>query len=64
MSTTKHLRGRPDARQPLPAGHPDTWGLIIRGTCLEGTPWPGPSASTQHGGKRALDRHARVRADD
>lgn len=25
-----------DARQPLPPGHPTTWGLLTRGTVLEG----------------------------
>ena len=29
-------------RPARPSGHPDTWGLIIRGTVLEGSryPWP------------------------
>lgn len=26
--------------QPLPAGHPETWGLLTRGTVLDGTAWP------------------------
>ena len=26
----------PDDRQTLPAGHPDSWGAITKGTCLEG----------------------------
>ncbi len=29
-------------RAPLPAGHPLSWGLINRGTCLEGSPYPLP----------------------
>ena len=38
------VRGRPgpDDRPPLPAGHPDTWGLINAGTCIEGAPYPFP----------------------
>ena len=28
-----------DARQPLPPGHPTTWGLLTRGTLLEGSPY-------------------------
>lgn len=24
---------------PLPAGHPESWGAITRGTCLEGEPY-------------------------
>ncbi len=28
-----------DARQPLPPGHPITWGLLTRGTSLEGAPY-------------------------
>jgi hypothetical protein len=64
MPTSQYLRSRLDARQPLPAGHPDTWGLITRGTCLEGMPWPGYAASTaQHGGKWALNRNAQVRRE-
>jgi len=32
-----------DADRPAkPAGHPDTWGLIIAGTVLDGTPYPFP----------------------
>jgi hypothetical protein len=26
-------------RGPLPAGHPDTWGLLTAGTVLEGAPY-------------------------
>jgi hypothetical protein len=34
---------RPDpARGPRPPGHPETWGLITRGTCLEGAAYPLP----------------------
>ena len=29
-----------NARACLPAGHPTTWGLITKGTCLEGIPYP------------------------
>lgn len=27
-------------RGPLPAGHPVSWGILTRGTMLEGTKWP------------------------
>ena len=30
------------ARDPLPAGHPRTWGVLIAGTVLEGVPYPLP----------------------
>ena len=30
------------AREPLPAGHPRSWGAITAGTLLEGTPYPLP----------------------
>jgi hypothetical protein len=30
-------------RDPLPAGHPISWGLITAGTCLEGTPYVVPT---------------------
>lgn len=38
------VRGRPgpDDRPALPPGHPDTWGLINAGTCIEGAPYPFP----------------------
>ena len=38
------VRGRPgpDDRPALPSGHPDTWGLITVGTCIEGVPYPFP----------------------
>lgn len=29
-------------RDPLPPGHPDTWGPIIARTCLAGVPYPHP----------------------
>ena len=29
-------------RPPMPPGHPESWGAIIRGTCLEGMPYPIP----------------------
>lgn len=29
-------------RDPLPAGHPRTWGVITAGTVLENTPYPLP----------------------
>jgi DNA-binding XRE family transcriptional regulator len=30
------------AREPLPPGHPRTWGAITAGTTLEGCPYPLP----------------------
>lgn len=38
------VRGRPgpDDRPALPSGHPETWGLITAGTCIEGAPYPFP----------------------
>jgi hypothetical protein len=38
------VRGRPgpDDRPALPSGHPDTWGLINAGTCIEGASYPFP----------------------
>lgn len=35
-------RHGPNNRPPKPAGHPETWGAITRGTCLEGSPYPFP----------------------
>ena len=32
----------PDERQPLPAGHPDSWGAITQGTSLAGVPFRPP----------------------
>jgi hypothetical protein len=29
-------------RPPLPAGHPQTWGLLTAGTLLDGAPYPFP----------------------
>jgi hypothetical protein len=29
-------------RACLPPGHPETWAVIIQGTCLEGIPYPIP----------------------
>lgn len=29
-------------REPLPAGHPVSWGALIAGTLLAGTPYPLP----------------------
>lgn len=29
-------------RPPLPAGHSRSWGCLIAGSCLEGTPYPYP----------------------
>ena len=26
----------------MPAGHPVSWGALVAGTCLEGTPYPLP----------------------
>jgi hypothetical protein len=34
--------GEDPERPALPPGHPDTWGPIIKGTCLEGSPYPIP----------------------
>lgn len=38
------VRGRPgpDDRPALPSGHPDSWGLITAGTCIEGAAYPFP----------------------
>jgi hypothetical protein len=30
------------SRDPLPAGHPKSWGVLTVGTLLEGTPYPLP----------------------
>jgi hypothetical protein len=30
------------ARDPLPAGHPRSWGVLTAGTVLENTPYPLP----------------------
>ena len=30
-------------RPALPPGHPDTWGIIINGTSLDGMPYPIPA---------------------
>ena len=30
----------------MPSGHPISWGAITRGTCLEGTPYPGVRTPT------------------
>ena len=30
------------ARDPLPAGHPRSWGVITAGSVLEGAPYPFP----------------------
>lgn len=29
-------------RPPLPPGHRETWGAIVKGMCLEGMPYPTP----------------------
>jgi len=29
-------------REPLPAGHPDSWGALTAGTVLQGLPYPLP----------------------
>ena len=31
-------------RDPLPAGHPRSWDILVRGTCLEGVPYPAARA--------------------
>lgn len=38
------VRGRPNEndRPALPAGHPVTWGALVRGTTLEGQGYPFP----------------------
>jgi hypothetical protein len=38
------VRGRPrrDDRPALPAGHPESWGAITRGTVLDGASYPHP----------------------
>jgi hypothetical protein len=28
-------------REALPTGHPLAWAILVHGTLLEGTPWPG-----------------------
>jgi hypothetical protein len=33
------------SRDPLPAGHPRTWGILTQGTLLEGSPYPLPCFS-------------------
>jgi hypothetical protein len=30
-------------RAPLPAGHPDAWGLLTKGTLLDGSPYDHPT---------------------
>ena len=36
-------RAKPNlAREPLPAGHPQSWGLLTRGTALDGARYPYP----------------------
>ena len=37
-----HGRPGPGNRPPLPPGHPDTWGRITAGTCIDGAPYPHP----------------------
>ena len=34
-------------REPLPAGHPISWGAIIAGTVLDGTAYPFPPAAPE-----------------
>ena len=37
------VHARPENDAPLPAGHPDTWGMLLRLTpSLAGTPYPHP----------------------
>ena len=40
--------GRPALgdRPALPAGHPDSWGLLTRGTVLDGADYPFPVFNT------------------
>ncbi len=40
------LSGDPD-RPPLPAGDPLAWDLLVRGTWLAGTSWPGWGSLTE-----------------
>ncbi len=40
-------------RDPLPAGHPATWGLLTNGTCLEGAPYVIPANPLQAKGAGA-----------
>lgn len=43
---------RPEPRPPLPAGHPLSWGILTRGTMLDGVAWPGtPTAHATPGGR-------------
>jgi hypothetical protein len=35
--------GEDPERPPLPPGHRETWGAIIKGTTLEGMPYPVPA---------------------
>jgi hypothetical protein len=34
---------------PLPAGHAETWGLLVQGTLLDGVQWPGGSGVAGEG---------------
>jgi hypothetical protein len=53
----KPAEAQPDPqREPMPAGHPVSWGLLIEGTCLEGSPYTPPlspliRAATRDGGR-------------
>jgi hypothetical protein len=39
------------AREPLPAGHPTSWGLITAGTLLEGSPYAAPGDAVRSDGE-------------
>jgi hypothetical protein len=34
---------------PLPAGHAETWGLLVQGTLLDGVRWPGGMGTAGEG---------------
>ena len=36
----RHSAGPAERKEPLPPGHPVTWGAITAGTLLEGSPYP------------------------
>ncbi len=42
MPAPKPAAELPENRDPLPAGHPISWGLITKGTSLEGSPYTPP----------------------
>ncbi len=48
--------GRPrlDERPALPAGHPETWGLLTNGTVLDGAEYPFPIFMERVFGQRGV----------